>query len=442
MQLARESRMRLLLHAAGALAFGGWSLLAWESRREGEGAAILPILLAIIALAWLALGTAWWAARHLRRVEVLRALWLWGVLFRVAGFLGAPILEDDWARYLWDGREFALTGNPYGKPPAAYFGDAIVPGEFRRVLDEINHPQLPTIYGPGCQLAFVASYLIAPARLWPLKLILLSADLLVVALLLRFVSPRAVLLYAWCPLVVQETAFTAHPDVLWVLAVIAAMHALESERAARAAICCGLAVTTKIFALLLVPFFLVRLAWKYSVLAAATTIAIYLPFWLRGNTADLAGLRAMGGDWQFNATIFATIANASNGVVARVITLTAFAAIWLWLFICWQRNTIASTPRGDLVLGVFFLLSAVVNPWYLVGLAPFVALRPSAWGVAALAAVSLSYVHGLNINEPTLAPYEHPTWVRPTEAGMVLLGVALGVASRLGLFATTKRDRD
>jgi hypothetical protein len=136
------------------------------------------------------------------------------------------------------------------------------------------------------------------------------------------------------------------------------------------------------------------------------------------------------------------ILDGSSGDVARVITCIAFVAIWLWLFIRWQRDTTASTPRGDLVLGFFFLLSAVVNPWYLVGLAPFVALRPSAWGVAALAAVSLSYVHGLNINEPTLAPYVHPTWVRPTEAGIVLLGVALGVASRLGFFATTKRDRD
>lgn len=440
MQLARESRMRLLVHAAGALAFAGWILLAWESRRQD--AAILPILLPIMAVAWLALGLAWWAARHLRRGEVLRALWLWGVLFRVAGFLGAPILEDDWARYLWDGREFALTGNPYGTAPAAHFGDASVPEEFRRVLDEINHPQLPTIYGPGCQLAFVASYLIAPARLWPLKLILIAADLLVVAVLLRLISPRSALLYAWCPLVVQETAFTAHPDVFWVLAIIAAMHALESKRAARAAIFCGLAIATKIFALLLVPFFLVRLAWKYCVLAAATTIAIYLPFWLRGNAADFAGLRAMGGDWQFNATIFAAIANVSNSEAARMITLAAFAMIWLWLLSRWHRDATASTPRGDLVLGVFFLLSAVVNPWYLVALAPFVALRPSAWGVAALAAVSLSYVHGLNINEPTLAPYEHPTWVRPTEAGMVLLGVALGVASRLGFFATTKRDGD
>jgi hypothetical protein len=156
------------------------------------------------------------------------------------------------------------------------------------------------------------------------------------------------------------------------------------------------------------------------------------------NTADF-GIACHGGDWQFNDSC--RHANAlESGDVARVITFMAFVAIWLWLFIAGNADTTA--PRRRARLSRLFLLSAVVNPWYLVGLAPFVALRPSAWGVAALAAVSLSYVHGLNINEPTLAPYAHPTWVRPTEAGLVLLGVALGVASRLGFFATAKRDRD
>lgn len=423
-----------MLHLAGLLGLVAFVWLAMESRTAP--AVSLRTLFVVTASVWCAVALGWFAAKHATRRALLSALWLWALLFRTAGFFGAPVLEDDWARYLWDGREFARTGNPYLTTPAEHFADRSLPPEFQRLLDEINHPQLPTIYGPGCQLAFLASYVTAPAQLWPLKLILIGADLLVLALLLRLVPPRHALLYGWCPLVVQETAFTAHPDILWVAAIIAALAALRSERAALAAIACGLAVATKIFALLLVPFLLARLAWRYRIIAGAVAVAMYLPFWLQGSAADLVALRAMAADWEFNATLYSLCARVFTPVAAKAITLTVFAAIWLWLFVRWQRDRAAAIPRGDLVLGIFFLFSAIVNPWYLVALAPFVALRPSMWGVAALAVVPLSYAHGLTINEPTLAPYEHPAWVRPTELGIVLLFAVVGRRRQRRLAAT------
>lgn len=417
-------RSGVMLHLAGLIGCTAFLWLAVESRTAP--AVRLLTLFVVTASVWGAITLAWFAAKEATPRTLIRALWFWALLFRAAGFFGNPILEDDWARYLWDGREFARTGNPYLTTPAEHFADRTVPAPFQRLLDEINHPQLPTIYPPGCQLAFVASYAIAPAQLWPLKLILVGADLLLLALLLRLIPPRHALLYAWCPLVVQETAFTAHPDILWAAAIIAALAALRSERAAAVAIACGVAVATKIFALLLVPFLLVRLPWRYWIIAGAVAVAMYLPFWSQGSAADLAGLRAMAGEWEFNATIYALLARASSPITAKMISLAGFVAIWLWQFIQWQRDRAATVPRGDLVLGGFFLFSAIVNPWYLVALAPFVALRPSLWGVAALAVVPLSYAHGLTMNEPTLAPYEHPAWVRPTELGIVLLFAVVG----------------
>jgi len=37
------------------------------------------------------------------------------------------------------------------------------------------------------------------------------------------------LLFAWCPLLIQETAFAAHPDALWVAAVKDDMRRLEAD---------------------------------------------------------------------------------------------------------------------------------------------------------------------------------------------------------------------
>ncbi len=73
----------------------------------------------------------------------------------------------------------------------------------------------------------------------------------------------------------------------------------------------------------------------------------------------------------------------------------------------------------DLLYGCLFLFAPVVNPWYLLWLLPFVCAHPSAWGVAALASISLSYSHGLFLQLPELVPYQHPGWVRPAEIGVV-----------------------
>ena len=59
---------------------------------------------------------------------------------------------------------------------------------------------------------------------------------------------------------------------------------------------------------------------------------------------------------------------------------------------------------------------------------PFVALRPSAMGVAALGLVSLSYVTGLNLGAPGLDNFAHPGWVRPVEYGGIAVAGAVAWA--------------
>ena len=405
------------LHIAGALTLCVWSWLAFVSR----GNVSVAMLFGAVGMAWALLGMAWWSSCELWTHEVKQALLIWGVCFRVAGFLGEPLLEDDWARYLWDGRQMIVSGNPYATSPAEHFADKTVPEPFQRVLNEINNPDVPTVYAPVCEYAFAISHLIAPGKLWPWKLIVLTADLLTLAMLLRLVPARHALLYAWCPLLIQETAFTAHPESLWIAFVVVAMHDYQRYRYRRMAICCGLALATKIFAVLIVPFLLVRVAWKDRFVALGVFAAAYVPFCLQGSAADFAGFRAMSADWEFNSTVFASLAHFIGGGWAKAITLTAFAIVWGLLLWRWGRAMWSPTeyPRGDWVFGAFFLLSAVVNPWYLLALLPFMALHPSAWGVGALAVVTLSYAHGLSASESSLTVNELPGWVRPFELGVV-----------------------
>jgi hypothetical protein len=374
-----------------------------------------------MAVAWSAVLWAWATGRRTEGKSIIQRIWFWGILFRLTGLIGQPVLEDDYFRYLWDGRQFALTGNPYAGRPSDHFGETDLPESFRVILDGVNYPDVPTIYGPVCQLVFLISYWIAPGQLWPLKVILVLADLLTLRLLLGLTTPRRALLYAWCPLLIKETAFTAHTESLGVLVLVAAIHGLQKAKPARVAVFCALGMGTKAFAALLAPFLLWRLAKKHWMWCGAAWAGLYLPFWLQGSTAEWAGLNAYIGDWEFNSTILAVISLFTGAQTARMVCALLFGVFWLIYLLRWRSQPPQTIPRGDWIYGTFFALAAVVNPWYLLWMLPFVALFPSATGLTALVIVSLSYAHGLNLGGNNLQPFQHPGWVRPLEVGGILL---------------------
>lgn len=135
--------------------------------------------LAVLATTWGLLAIAMRASRD----DNSRAILGWAIAFRIVAFIASPVLEDDHYRFLWDGYRFAVAGSPYIDPPAAHFADSSVEPRFRAILDRINYPDVPTLYGPVSEWAFWLAYKIAPAELWPWKLILLLVDLAIVSLL-------------------------------------------------------------------------------------------------------------------------------------------------------------------------------------------------------------------------------------------------------------------
>lgn len=426
------------LHVLGALSLAGWGLLVLVSR--GSDSPLLAYL-GLTAWAWLWFVLAWWVCRRdPGGGRLLGPLLLWSLAFRLAGFFAVPVMEDDYFRFLWDGRQFALTGNPYAMAPAAYFAEGDLPDRFREILDQINYPHVPTIYGPICQAGFALSYWMAPGQLWPWKLMVIGADLLALALVHRLatngrVDPweggslaasasLALLVFGWCPLAIFETSFNAHPDILGVALLLAALACWRTRAVTACAVFCGLAVAAKVFALFLVPFLLGRRARAWAWFAVALGLA-YAPFWLQGSLADWTGLKAFAEDWEFNSSLFALFRTWFGPFPAKGIGASLFALLWLGLLARWLANARdlhpATIPPGTALFGGFLLLSATVNPWYLLWLLPFLAFKPGAAGLVALAAVSLSYITGLNLGDTALTNFEHPSWVRPVEYGIVAL---------------------
>ncbi len=402
------------LAVAGGISCAAWCVLAWRSHYPEPA---LPCFLAVLSVTWIALI---WALARIPSLES-KAILGFAIGFRLLALVAMPVLEDDHHRFLWDGYRFAATGNPYAEPPLVRFADDAIPVEFRAVLDQINHPDVPTVYGPLTQWAFRLSHTIAPAQLWPWKLILLGAELAILALLWPSLGARGRLLLAWCPLAIFETGFNAHPDVLAIALAVAAWRLGRSRHIFAAGVAAGMAIAAKIFALPLVPFLLWRLGRRAWAGAGAAVLALYAPFWLRGSTADFAGLRAMAGEWEFNSSVFGIAAALVPREVAQAVCAGAFVIGWLVIFARWRRTVAGALPPGEWIFGAMLILSATANPWYFLWLWPFVAARPTVTGVCALAAVSLAYVTGLNLGDASLGNFAHPPWLRPLEYGAIAL---------------------
>ena len=395
-----------------ALAAVGWGLVSLKSQ---TGNPDLCGYFALIVAMWLLTAMAYESARGRSEAELRVRVWVWAILLRVIGLVGTPIYEDDYFRYLWDGRVFAEFGNPYAKAPLEWFGNSQIEDRFQQILSGINYPQLPTIYGPVAELGFLLSYWVAPAALWPWKLILCCADLGTLWLLSRMGSYRQALIYALCPLVIQEIAFNAHTEGILIFFLVLGLKYARESRWNCVAASLGAAMAVKITGGLLAPLLLWRKRWPAWGVLVAFGLLPWVPVWRE--QAQL--LKTVATVWEFNSSIFGLLAGMWNGDVARLVCLILLAGVFLF---CLQRE--ASIEMAVCVVGAWLMLSPVVNSWYVLPLVPLLVLRPNAMGWMAAGVVSLSYATGMNLNQPELGAYDHPGWVRPLEYGLIgLAGV-------------------
>jgi len=402
-----------ILDLAGLGCVLGYSLLAFYSRQHEPSLAVFFIL-----IAWVSLLTFGVYAYFQHEALPVARLIFWAVLFRCCGLLGMPLFEDDFYRYLWDAYRFAEAGTPYGLAPEHFFTDPNVPPLFQRILDHINNPDIPTIYGPTAQYAFLGGYLLKPGDVLSLQLIFVLFDMLLIGLLLSLAPARSVLLYAWSPLVIKEIAFTAHPDGLGVCLLIAALVFQQRDRLNSAAVCLALSVGAKVFALLLVPFILARASLRHWLIFLAVVLLLYIPFWLQGST-DREALTVFAQEWEFNAALFGVLTIWLSSLNAKLVLGVAFLSFLAWYYLRYRQQT--SIPRGDWIYGLFLFIAPAINAWYFLWLLPFAVIYPSWWAWTASVAVLLSYITGLNLGDFNLLPYDHPAWVRPLEFGLIVM---------------------
>ncbi len=415
-----------ILHLSGFLSLVAWIAVASLSADVSRCSALI-LWLAAQALGWIALG----AVASLGPDRPGRwAVLAWAASFRLVGLFSAPVLEDDPFRYLWDGRTFVVSGNPFRDPPSAAYGDPRLPEAFQSILDQVNHPELRTVYGPVAQLGFAASHLVAPGRLWPWKLLLFGAEALSWFAWRGRLGRRGLLLMTWCPLAVAETAFNAHPEALGIALL---SWGLSCRSPAVSGACLAMSGAAKALGWILAPAILARRGIKAWVAFVVMLSVLYLPFLPESPGMEFESLRIMASQWSFNASLVPLLGSFLGDPVARKICMGLFLLMVAAALVRHARgggpaavSTVLPDRLAQGIFGAFFLLSAAVNPWYLLWLLPFASSSPSPVAIAALVAIPLSYCTGENLTLSDLDPHGQPLWVPVLEYGAVAVAAWLG----------------
>jgi hypothetical protein len=312
------------------------------------------------------------------------------LLPRLVLLTSSPALSDDLYRYIWDGKVIAAGIDPYRYAP-----DAPELAPLRdRLWDPVNQKSQHTPYPPAAQAVFALTYQLAPGSIKAQQIVATLADLAVIGALLLLLSrlglPRErVLVYAWSPLPMLHFAHSAHNDALMIAPLVLALAlVLGPQPASRAArLGSGLALAfgglVKLVPLLLAPPLLRR--WRLpGTLALGAGLAIGIAPFLRPDLTILNGLGTEAGEAVFNDSLHYALdrilapLGSPGGTVVSLLSATALVATSLALLLRPPANDLGLVRGAATLLALALLLNAVVEPWYLAWMLPFVAalLRP------------------------------------------------------------------
>ena len=295
---------------------------------------------------WLALGILYaacavyfYAVRLACRCPSGRPLLL-RVLLPAIGFRlllvgSVPVLENDLYRYVWDGNVSAAGVSPYRYSPQqvirAQPNDPLdddlarlvrLRGEqsgLQELLEQVNHPELPTIYPPVSQWIFECAARTTPHDTAPrTHLIVMKAwmtlfDVGTLLALIGILQRTGMHLgwsvtWGWCPLVLKEFANSGHLDSIAIFLTTLALYCclepmfkqpqrfsgyVAIEKLLKSAIWLSLAIGAKLYPIVLLPLLAFSIRRRVGLTAAliygSTTIAVAVcilrPMWI-GNAAQ------------------------------------------------------------------------------------------------------------------------------------------------------------
>lgn len=341
----------------------------------------------------------------LRKTTKLNSGVFWTITIAMHGIalFGIALYEDDYFRFIWDGWH-VLQGTPYGKAPAEFYSDPNLPGLLWPILDNVNNPNVPTIYGPTLQFIFAAIYAISSIDPIGLRIIFSIINIGLIAILTRRYPLHQVALYAWCPLVVTEIIIHIHPDGIMAIFLAAGLW-LSRKHPILAGLLWGAAAGVKIIALAAWPL---MLRWPRKALIAAIAILslLYGYFAVLGPSLGFDSTSTFANEWLFNPMGFAALSIMAPQNIARL--LAAVIGVSIIMFIH-ARTRDKDFPPLAAIFGIILFLAPAVNSWYMIWILPFAIGSRQIWPFVAASFIPFSYITGLTLDTEALREFEvHP----------------------------------
>jgi hypothetical protein len=329
-----------------------------------------------------------------------------GLAMRAGAFTHAPVMEDDFHRYLLDGATTANGLDPFAVAPNDLLAGAAPDRHLERIdspaarwhTERVNHPHLRTIYPTTAQAAFAAAHAIEPWSVNALRLVFLAAELAALAAILfalrRLALPLTLAGIYWLnPIVINQIIAQAHMDALAYAPIALAIAARLVNRHLVAAALLAVAVGAKLWPIALVPLLFSPLIPGITrpKALASTAAALGLSALVLAPAAsavgNASGLESYTAHWQNNAFLFPLIESVcaatldtlglhalSPGTAARAAAAAAVAAAALTAA---RAGTPRDIPaRAATVLAVLFFVSPTQFPWYFTWIAPFLVFVP------------------------------------------------------------------
>ena len=320
-------------------------------------------------------------------------LFVAGVVTRLVLFFSLPGLSDDFYRFIWDGTLLKNGFNPYAYLPRDVLA-LNIPGLDQNLFSRLNSPNYYTVYPPLNQLIFYISAIIGgPESLLTsvnvIRFLILFAELGTLTVLTRIIKNQSIgnskVLPFWYflnPLVILEFTGNLHFEALVIFFIVLALYYFSQRKWLGQGIGLGLAIATKLIPLILLPFAFFR-QWSgkglwVRLLAGAISVVFFIPLY---SSALIAGMTTSIGlyfqNFEFNASIYFLI--RALGFMLRGfnmiqtigpwLAITTFILVMAWsLYASWKGKNIAVSWL--FVLGIYWLLSTTIHPWYIISMIP------------------------------------------------------------------------
>lgn len=316
------------------------------------------------------------------------------LVFNVLLIFTPPTLSDDMYRYIWDGRVQAQGISPYRYAPD---DPRLVELRDPEIWQFINRKSVVTVYPPAAESIFALLYRLRPDSVrwfqsWAVGMALCAGVLLLGLLRDLDRSPGRVLIYLWSPLLIFETAHSAHLDGLLLPLLVGAWWARVRERDTLVGVLIGIATAMKFYPVLLLPALWrpnhPKGRWRMPLAFLATLAISYLPYWIQSGT-DVIGFLPGYARERFNISpplvwLFRSLPvwlDLNPGTqfsdAQRILSIFSLAVLGLVSLIMILRPATSGEQairRSIWPIGIFTLLNLNLFSWYLLWVLPLLAI--------------------------------------------------------------------